>query len=168
VLLVACEGSSTSTACEVGPGVAIEAKVTWERCPCGGRSGQTARHPLDPPPTDGLELVLALHPRLSRTVPGPTMVAMVRWRSVTLLAVVALTACGDEGVTSGTGDGASQGSSGSLATTEAADESSGGDDGPSMACSDEVPTFVDPLRVIGSDEPGLSGLVSLVATETRV
>jgi len=82
--------------------------------------------------------------------------------------MVALAACGNESVTPGTGDGTSEGSSGSLATTEAADESSGGDDGPSMACSDEVPTFIDPLRVIGSDEPGLSGLVSLVATDARV
>lgn len=55
----------------------------------------------------------------------------------------------------------------STGSTGGADETATGD-GPGVACGDEVMSFTDPLRLVGSSEPGLTGLVSLAATPTHV
>ncbi|MCA9705418.1 MAG: redoxin domain-containing protein [Myxococcales bacterium] len=52
-------------------------------------------------------------------------------------------------------------------STDGADDTTTGE-APPIECGDDVPSFVDPLRLVGSSEPGLTGLVSLAATATHV
>ncbi|MCH9686176.1 MAG: hypothetical protein K0V04_32385, partial [Deltaproteobacteria bacterium] len=96
---------------------------------------------------------------------------MVRCRCVVWALALGLAGCGDDG------PGAAPGSTGTTdaptATMVSTSSSDGADETattgtPSPTCDDSTPAFVDPLRLVGSDAPGLTGLVAVTAAGSFV
>lgn len=88
-----------------------------------------------------------------------------RAATVAIGGVLAL-GCGDDSAAPGAGS--STGGDTTLATSTGPSSTGSVDDTttggpPSVECTAEVESFVDPLRVVGSDEPGIDGLVSLTS-----